>query len=375
MNLFHRYKNFIIVLVFVVIGVFVLLYATKRDDPEKETYTASVSPTPLITAANLVPSPTVAVEDHTGEAISKLTGLWVPEEVIDKRPYAIMFNNIEAANPQSGLSDAAILYEALVEGGITRLMGIYESIDKDSKTATRIGSVRSARHYYASIADEYDAIFIHFGKTVYAVKKMEQLGIDHLDGTLGLGADVFYRDSAIKQPHNAFASLDGILAGISQGKFRTEYEEGYEGHFTFNEEDITPANGEDVIKITLNFSKLANPYFTYDSENKVYKRFQFGGEHIDANTKEPLTYKNLIIQYVKEWNIDKNGYQTMDIEDAKGEGLYITNGKAVKITWVKKESTSFMRYYEEDGDELSLNPGKTYIAVFPTSKMENITFE
>lgn len=322
------------------------------------------------------PSPTEAKEENRdGQVRSKLTGEWVDEDVANLRPYAIMLNNIKAANPQSGTSQAAIIYEALVEGGITRMMGIFEDLyDEDGQLLERIGSTRSARHYYVSFADEYDAIYVHFGETKYATKKIKNLGIDTLSGLTGIGNTVFYRDNNIKAPHNAFASGEGILAGTKAKGYRTEYEDGYEGHFTFNKEDTDLDSTTAVNQLTLKYSSFT-PYFTYDEGKKLYSRFQFGGEHIDYNTKEQLTFKNIIVQFVHEYNIDKNGYQTMDIEDNKGEGYYITNGTAVPITWQKNESTRKMRYYNQAGEELSINPGKTFISIFPDSRKSDVVFE
>jgi hypothetical protein len=88
-----------------------------------------------------------------------------------------------------------------------------------------------------------------------------------------------------------------------------------------------------------------------------------------------LSFKNVIVQFVKEWNIDKNGYQTMELDNATGEGYYITNGKVMNITWKKDESTRIMRYYDENGDELTINPGKTYIAIFPNNRVNDVAIE
>lgn len=327
-----------------------------------------------IPTVTLEPTPTIDIA-HEGMARSYLTGEWISKEESILRPYAVMFNNIKVASPQSGIKDADILYEALVEGGITRLMGIYGKIEENSKTADRIGSVRSARHYYASIASEYDAILIHFGQTSYAAKKIKKLKLDHLSGTDGYGVNSFYRDKLIKAPHNAFASLNRILKGIEKGKFRTQLKENYIGQFQFYEEDNEISDGQAANKVTLPFSSGMQPYFTYDEAAKLYTRYQFGTVHTDYNTKEALTFKNIIIQIVKEWDIDKNGYQTMDLEDAAGKGYYITNGKGMPITWKKKESTYFMRYYDEKGEVLTINPGKTYIAVFPDFRSSKIEIE
>ena len=356
------------------------LAGCKKKQTDKSEFDPIVTPTSIPT---LTPTPTptptieptpIVEESHEGMAISKLTGEWVELEVANSRPYAMMLNNIVYANPQSGIGDASILYEALVEGGITRLMGIYEGIDPESDTAKRIGSIRSARHYFVSFADEYDAIFVHYGQTTYAEKKMNKLGIDTINGMSGVGVNSFYRDKSIKAPHNAFTSLKGINQAMEKGKYRTTYKEGYEGHYRFYSED-TPIEGEIATNIKLKYSNQITPILKYNEETKKYDRYQYDGEHIDYNTNEQLSFKNVIVWFVKEWNIDKNGYQTMDLEDASGEGYYITNGKLTKITWKKNEDKKWMRFYDESGNELTINPGKTYIAVFPNNRVKDVVIQ
>lgn len=350
---------------YVLFIVCLMVLCTGCKKKESVIPTETVSPVPT---ASVQETPvTKEEENHDGEVKSKLTGLWVKEEISKKRPYAIMFNNIKVASPQSGTSEADILYEAIVEGGITRMMGIFENITSD-----RIGSVRSARHYFVSFADEYDAIFVHYGQTKYAVSKILELGIDTLSGLSGEGTTVFYRDKSIKAPHNAFASKEGILTGTENKKYRTEYREDFDGHFKFYGEDTDLNSSENAEKVTLKFSSYTAPYFIYNDSDKQYYRYQFNDKHIDYNTKEQLHFKNIIVQFVKEWNIDKKGYQTMDIENSSGTGYYITNGKKVDITWEKNESNKSMHYYDSNGNELVINPGKTYIAVFPKDRTSDI---
>lgn len=341
-----------------------------KDSTAEENVDTQILPTqPPIQEAQ--PSVTVTPDEpdlnHAGEMKSNLTGLWVPEEIGTKRPIAIQFNNFKTVSNQWGIGQADIVYECIVEGGITRLLGIGENF-----TGDKIGSVRSSRHYFVSIADEYDAIYIHYGKTKYAKNKMDKLGIDTLAGESGIGTTVFFRDKSIKAPHNAFASLAGITAGIEKKGYRTEYEAGYQPHYQFYDADTDLSGGNGANKVTLHFSGYTTPYFEYHPEDKLYYRFQYGKEHIDSVTGEQLAFKNIIIQFVKEWDIDKNDYQTMDLEDASGKGIYITNGKAVLITWKKKESDRWMRYYNEAGEELTINPGKTYITLFPNDRTEDV---
>jgi hypothetical protein len=204
---------------------------------------------------------------------------------------------------------------------------------------------------------------------------MNELGIDHMDGSTGIGDTVFYRDKSIKAPHNAFASLKGIQAGIKQKGFETEHAEGYEPHYSFYEKDTELVNGTNAERIDLDFSSYNSPYLEYNATDKLYYRSQFGAPHIDSNTGKQLVFKNVIIQFVKEWNIDKNGYQTMDLENASGAGYYITNGKLIPITWKKNEAKRWMRYYDENGNELTINPGKTFIALFPNNRTDDVTIK
>jgi hypothetical protein len=367
-------KRFILSILLLMTVLFIL--GCKKNDEEDGVIKDFVEEENDLTA---IPQPTndpsendnivsvVPEENHDGEMRSYLNGLWVPVEIGKKRPYAIQFSNFKTVSNQSGIGQADIVYECLVEGGITRLLAIGQQFLGD-----RIGSIRSSRHYFVSLADEYDAIYIHYGKTKYAKSKIGELGINNLDGETGIGTTVFYRDKTIKAPHNAFTSLDRILEGIDMKDYDTEYEEGYEPHYSFYDTDTDLTDGSAASKVAVDFSGYNDPFFEYNETDKLYYRSQFDASHKDALTGEQLTFKNIIIQFVKEWDIDKNDYQTMDLEDASGNGYYITNGQMVPITWKKKEATRWMRYYNEAGEELTINPGKTYIALFPKDRTKDV---
>ena len=101
---------------------------------------------------------------------SYLTGENVPESIGRRRPVAVMMGNNSSGAPQSGIGHAGVVYEAPVEGNITRLMGILEDYD----SLERIGSVRSCRDYYLFYANEFNAIYAHYGQAVYALPYLEQ---------------------------------------------------------------------------------------------------------------------------------------------------------------------------------------------------------
>lgn len=334
---------------------------------------ATTAPTTDLEATKTTETPkeatdsAIGINKHKGQRKSKLTGLWIDKKLVNQRPFAIMINNIKnAASRHSGISQASVLYEAIAEGEITRLMGIFENFNSN-----RIGSVRSARHYFVSIADEYDAIYVHYGQTSYALNKISELGVDNLSGLSSEGTTVFYRDRAIRAPHNAFTSYDGIMAGMKKKGYRTNYREN-EKHYQFYSKNTILKKGKKAEKLTLGYSN--KPYFEYDNQRKTYQRFQFGTPHIDVSNKKQLSFKNIIVQFVREWNIDKNGYQTIDFANSSGKGYYATNGRVVEITWKKNESTKEMHYYSANGKELKINPGKTYIAIYPDNRTEEVQF-
>jgi len=337
----------------------------KVADEQKAPETTQI---PVVTAA---PEPTK--DPHEGMVRSNLTGEYVTEKVAEKRPYAVIINNIEYANAnQQGTSQIDVLYEALAEGGITRMLGVIQNVDKIKK----LGSVRSARHYFVSFASEWDAIFCHFGQTKYAISKIEELGINNLSGLSAVGPVVYARDYSYKAPHNVFTTGKKMKKGAKKLGYRTKVKsDNVAEHFAFYEEDTDLDSIDDTTYIKLPFSNYSTCYLKYDTKSKTYKKYEYGKKHKDHKNNKQLAFKNVIVQLVKEKNIDKNGYQHLFLHKRKGEGYYLTNGKRVKITWRKSEADHKMTYYDESGDVLTINPGKTYIAAYPTSRKKLISFK
>ena len=364
-------KKKLFILFILMTSTFLLGCGKGEEESKTLAPTSTNAPTPTIVATTApTPTPILEAELPEGYVKSRLSGLNVEEEIGNKRPYALVFNNIEYASPHSGIEEADILYEAIVEGGITRLLGIFEQLHE-----SRIGSVRSARHYFVSFADEHDAVFVHFGETTYATKKIKKLAIDNISGLTSVGDKVFYRDKSIKEPHNVFTSKERLEKGMELKGHQVFYDEEYEGVFRFNPIDTPLVSEETVDKLILEYSNYTSPYFTYNQESKEYERYQFGIKHVDANSNKQLSFKNIIVQFVKQWDIDKNDYQTMDIEKSSGEGYYISNGNKVNITWTKNESNREMNYYDMSGNELLINPGKTFISIFPNDRISDVILQ
>ncbi len=286
----------------------------------------------------------------------------------DSRPYAVMINNIYTVwGYQSGIQDAYIVYEIIVEGGYTRLMALYKD-----KNLDRIGSVRSSRHYFLDYALENDAIYVHFGWSPQAQDDMKKLGVNNINF---MSYNGYTRDTSLglALEHTAFTTTDKINNGISYYKYRTTTSS--KPLLDYSAESINLANIEGsrvANKVDITYSNSRSTSFEYDSTNKVYKRFQNDKAHIDHETKQQYTAKNIITYQVKNTSIDSYGRQTL-YNIGNGEGWYISEGYAVPITWEKESRSSRTIYRYKDGTEIKVNDGNTHIEIQPLN--QKITIE
>lgn len=282
-------------------------------------------------------------------------------EETDTRPFAVMIDNDgESSRPHAGLEDAYLLYEMYVEGNATRIMALF----KDVETA-KIGPVRSSRHYFLDYALENDAIYVHFGWSPQAQRDIPALGVKNINGVLGGDGSIFWREEKYKGDyHSAYTSVEKIRNYASGTKKYTMTTE--KTNLKRMSSDIE-ATGDAVTEITIPYAGFYTVKYTYDAESKTYKRFLNGSGHI-TQAKVHLAAKNLIIQQVSNSGIpgDDKGRQNINTTGS-GKGYYITNGISRKITWSKDSRSGSTVYKYENGEEVILNPGQTWIQLVPPS--------
>ena len=300
---------------------------------------------------------------------SYLTGEMVPVAQGNRRPLAIMMSNDKTALPQYGINRAGVVYEAPVEGNMNRYLAIMENYDD----LTRIGSVRSCRTYYVYFAREFDAIYAHYGQSTFAKPYLS--AIDNINGIDGIGETAYFRSKDRKAPHNAYASFAGIQKTISKLGYSQEYDSSYEGHFRFapegqpagmNGADARPAN-----KVTPGYP-LNNPWFEYHPDDGLYYRYQYGGPH--KGDEGQIAVKNIIIQYCSAGYYAKTEYRNINVHESSW-GYFITNGQVEDITWKKDGEYGVTHYYDANGEEIVLNPGKTWICIATANDMKPAKIE
>ncbi|MBU3935656.1 DUF3048 domain-containing protein, partial [Patescibacteria group bacterium] len=323
-----------------------------------------------------------------------------------RRPLLVMIENHEDSRPQSGLSNADVVYEAVAEGGITRFMAIfYCGILRGASQKYDLGPVRSARAYFLDLASEYSdyPLYAHVGgancsapkddnghslacTTATKAQALEQLG---QYGWMNKGSwsdlnqfSLSYRvcrreenrtgqDRATE--HSMYCSSDQLwqtatdrgLTNITEVD-KKSWDLNFKS-WSFDAED-KPASVSDTKNISFDFWSGYKQYavsWQYDPTTNSYLRFNNGEKQIDFNNQETLSAKNIVIQFAKETrSVDEhlhNLYQVI----GTGSGVLLQNGQKTDITWSKISRTARTVFKTKTGQVVNFVPGQIWIEILP----------
>lgn len=280
------------------------------------------------------------------------------------RPYAVMINNLGAARPyHTGLQEAYLVYEMVVEGGITRYLALFKD-----KPLEVVGNVRSSRHYYLDYALENDAYYVHWGWSPQAQNDISSLKINNLNGLYDAKPYFFRQNLPVSTEHTAFVNLKAMDTLVKQKGYRTETNKSLLLDYSPTNIDTSSfQEKQEALNVDVKNSRDFTTNYVYDSSINAYKQYVNNKEHKDYETKKQYTVKNIIIYQVKYNSIDSYGRQ--DIENiGRGEGYLISNGYSLPITWQKdKRAEQTKYYYKETKEEIKVNDGNTWIHIVPTS--------
>jgi len=278
-----------------------------------------------------------------------------------------MIDNAIGDAKHAGLLDSYLNYEIIVEGGITRIMAIYKD-----KSPSLIGPIRSSRHYFLDYALESDAIYVHYGWSPYAADDVTKLKIDNINGLTD--PSPFRRDTNSVAPHNVFTTMNYLKTFLSSSTYNQESLDWQ--LFTYSAEEVDLSNTNYVPKTAdkINIPYSANEYrtYAYDSSNSYYLRSSNGKAQYDRRSGKQLHYKNIIIQRVPNKTMDNVGRQQVETVGS-GDAYFITDGYFLPIKWSKTSREGKTTYAYEDGTEITLNDGNTFIQIVPVDC--NVTIE
>lgn len=319
-----------------------------------------------------------------------------------KRPIVAVIENHLESRPQSGLSKADVVYEAVAEGGITRFLAVFYCGIADNNYI--IGQIRSARVYFINYALEYgkNPLFVHWGGAnnicnncpggvkprgdidprVDAYKLLEKVGWvngrygNDMNGATNTGYPALFTDDRrmnLATEHQKVGSTDKIYEEATKRGFDYKDSDGnaWDENFTsWKFVDGKAVASPKYSSVAFRFwdGSLSDDYtveWKYDATNNKYLRFNGGKEHTDLENKEQISARNIAIVYAKEENGIDNEHHNLYTVTGTGDAMVFQNGDVISGTWEKTTATDRLMLLDENGDEISFVRGQTWIEVLP----------
>lgn len=311
-----------------------------------------------------------------GYVRSELTNLPIPEEIANQRPIAAMVDNESLALPHYGIAEADIVYELMnstLNGRITRLMVMV----KDWGNIEQLGSIRSARPTNFFLTAEWNACLVHDGGPYYIDQYIARDYCCHFSGG-------FSRVNNGKATEYTEYIMKGDLEKkFADSNYSTEYDQykPADDHYNFALPTAPNVLSETYSGYTKTAEYVDFPFphngseLKYNKETGLYEYSEYGAEHRDAEDDEILSFTNVIIQECTFAQLDDNGYLIFNILAENMPGYYLTGGEAIDITWSKLAETDITRYYDGTGNQITLNTGKTYIAIVPDDSWDDLVIK
>jgi hypothetical protein len=320
------------------------------------------TPSPTATPRN-TPAPTPTVIPYSGI----LDGVPMTDEEWEARkdllPVAVMIDNHPSAYPHAGLAEADLVYEAFVEGGVTRFMAVFWR-----REAEFIEPIRSVRTPFLIWASELDALIGHGGAAdegtdSNAIAMIAEWSLRSLNAFAPATSSAYYRDNERYAPHDLVTGTTALR--------ETAAALGWAGPPAV-EQWLFKADGEGtssfpaIAGLEVNFRErrlaAAVVQWHWDEATNAYLRFQSGGAHIDARTGEQLSFKNIIVMTVP-WSVVNEAGHVLLEQIGEGPARVFLDGKMIEATWRKPDRLARTRYYDSAGSEIAFNRGSTFIEV------------
>jgi len=332
---------------------------------------APAAPLAPLTSGAQQSGPVISTSHTSGSFINPLTGTATVTDISRNRPVAVSISNSRPALPSNatnGISQADIVYEFLVEGGITRFIGIFQ----DFANVGTVGSIRSTRHYMAEIAEAYNAMFIHAGGSPLGFEEVDNRSITSFDSVRGRRDEIFTRNTnrvpgfTVENYHGMTTSGSAFARWLPTYGLQLTHNNNFRQALNFSNNPIP--NGEPAHRVNVKFSAAKDSTFTYNAAQNVYFMNQFGSQFTDANNGIPVAFSNLLILDVPVSDLvghgEGAGRQDMSTVGI-GTGFFVSSGRVAPLIWFRETKSSQFIYILENGQEVELVPGKTYIGLVP----------
>ncbi len=303
------------------------------------------------------------------ECNDPLTGEVCNESIVGKKCVAVMIKNDKKASPQLGLSDAGIVYEAPVEGGLTRFVALYS----DAVGFDYVAPVIDSRWYFYTLASSHDPIFVQAGSTAYSKEKFSENNIKVIDALRGELEPAFKRDPILLSERgyeNSITTKGSTLKyAIADNDVDISKTKNFVYPMSFSKTS-SAASGLPCSAVSIPYSASHVPYFKYSTLHDAYVRYQYGDVHTD--TKSDLIYTNVIVMFAESYKADDSGELDFELY-GQGDGYYINSGKYIPVVWMRTVGEP-IRFFEKNGSvEITFEQGKTFISLCPNSLKSKVS--
>ena len=317
------------------------------------------------------PEPTPTPEPYNP---NPLTGLEKDETYPEgQRLTAIMVNNIKACRPQRGLSDAKVLYEIKVEGGITRFMALYD----DYNAIPTVGPIRSARDQFFRLVLPFQPLYLHIGESVVQKQYIQTYDYDEWNFDANKAGNLYWRDKnrvaqGYATEHTAYTDGQQIAKAVQN--LGTDDRRSYNStifDFVKYNEPARVLEGGTAESVTIQHSSSYRTKMDYDAASGKYLMSMSGSNGYiptkDENNGKQLAFDNVLVLFTDIHTYP--GHEAKDLQYAEyghgGVGYYYNGGRYEKVRWTKGSDLNVLRIVSADGTEtpVQLNCGTTYVTM------------
>lgn len=303
-----------------------------------------------------------------------INGVLVAEAVSSRRPLGVVVENHPDARPQSGLASADVVYEAVAEGGITRYLALFQT-----KDAAAIGPVRSAREYYAEIANDWGSLFAHVGGSPKVLANLDQ-GVyrNLIDINEYFNAPYFERIKSRTAPHNAYTATKKLSEFLGQ---KATWDFTTRSLFTFKEDSPVAPNLASAT--TIPAASIAVPFsvpsfavrYEYDYAANSYARFVANKKDIDNAAGVQISPKTVIVQVVNVTPVPNDPALRVDIDlTGKGRAIVFMDGQVTEGAWEKTGNGPTV-FKDSAGSAIAINRGQVWVELVPHDQAAGLAWQ
>jgi hypothetical protein len=284
-----------------------------------------------------------------------LTGLPEAEAAASRPSIAVKIDNAPEARPQSGLDAADIVYEEVVEGGVTRFIAVFQS-----QAPPLVGPVRSIRPMDPNVLSAYHGLVAYSGGIPAFVSLLRKAPVQDVD--VDVATDAYTWDKSRAAPHNEYVS-----PGQLWPKAKSAYANPPQAMFEFRSAG-EPFGDVDAHHVVIPYSPRQTSIYDWDAASGTWKRTSNGTPHMTASGVQ-IAPENVVVQFVSMHTldyVDPSGTKVVEstvIGD--GDAWILSGGRLTKGHWSKDSATTPTKFTDSAGHPVKLAPGRTWVHFAP----------